>query len=476
MARCRRDGGIQHYWHFIHENSTIRQGREGCMLQVLTAKLKLEVTQEQKEQLRVTSLAYRDALNFTSAIAFEMGKTYNGTKIQKEVYYTLREKFRLGSQMACNAPRQVGATYKSLRTKLKQNEEAIKAGRTKKRYKGLDKPPKFVSRTCTLNYQRDYSFIKDQKVSVITLDGRIKVNYQGYSKHLEMIQSGVARIGAAKIWYSKATKTYYLLVSMEVEVPDLSASDIKRVMGVDVGQRYIAVAADTKNETQFFSGKQVRHKASRYVRARKSLQRKGTRSATSRLVALSRRERRFIADTNHCIAKQVVTPSTLIGLENLTYIRERTKPKKAGKKASKKQRRANTNKARWSFAELHGLIDYKAVLSGSLAVKVDAHYTSQACPCCGHTSRENRPNKGLKFVCQQCSYTLHADLVGARNVALRVLLSRQDWESTGCFSAVPDVSSEEAKGERRSRYSQLRWTIDAIPTLNVAESFQDEPE
>ncbi len=34
-------------------------------------------------------------LNFTSAIAFGMGKTYNGTKIQKEVYYTLREKFRL---------------------------------------------------------------------------------------------------------------------------------------------------------------------------------------------------------------------------------------------------------------------------------------------------------------------------------------------------------------------------------------------
>jgi transposase len=182
-----------------------------------------------------------------------MGKTYNGTKIQKEVYYTLREKFRLPSQMACNVPRQVGATYKSLRTKLKHNQEAIKAGRTKKRYKGLDKPPNFVSRTCILNYQRDYSFIKDQKVSIITLNGRIKVNYQSYSQHLEMIQSGVAKIGAAKIWYSKPTKTYYLLVSIEMEVPDLSASDIKRVMGVDVGQRYIAVAADTKNKTQFFS-------------------------------------------------------------------------------------------------------------------------------------------------------------------------------------------------------------------------------
>jgi len=452
------------YLSRLHDNGSIKPVREDVMHQTLTAKLKLEVTQEQKEQLARTSLAYRDALNYTSGVAFEMGKTYNGTKIQKEVYYTLREQFKLPSQMACNVPRQVGATYKSLRTKLTSNEEAIKAGRTKKRYKGLDKPPKYVSRTCTLNYQRDYSFVKDQKVSVITLDGRIKVSYQGYSKHLEMIGSGVAKIGAAKLWYSKPKKTYYLLVSMEVEVPELTPTDINRVVGVDVGQRYIAVAAGTRNQTQFFSGKEVRHKASRYVKARKFLQCKGTRSATRRLVALSGRERRFIADTNHGIAKQVVTPSTLIGLENLTHIRERTKPKRKGKKASAKQRRANSNQARWSFAELHSFIDYKAVLSGGLAVKVEAHYTSQACPCCGHTSKENRPNKGLAFVCQSCGYTLHADLVGARNVALRALLSRQSWESTGRFSAVPDASSDESKAERLSRYSELRWTIDAIST------------
>jgi IS605 OrfB family transposase len=285
-----------------------------------------------------------------------------------------------------------------------------------------------------------------------------------------MIHSGVAKVGAAKIWYSKPTKTYYLLVSMEVEVPDLKPFDIKRVMGVDVGQRYIAVATDTKNKTQFFSGKEVRHKASRYVRARKSLQRKGTRSATRRLVVLSGRERRFIADTNHCIANQVITPGTLIGLEDLTHIRERTKPKKTGKKASKKQRKANSNKARWSFAELHGFIDYKAVLSGSLAIKVDAHYTSQACPCCGHTSQENRPNKGLTFGCQQCDFTLHADLVGARNIALRVLLFRQAWESTGCFSATPNVLDKETKAERLKRYSELRWSLDTIPDFNEAES------
>src|SRR5256885_1511599 len=47
-----------------------------------------------------------------------------------------------------------------------------------------------------------------------------------------------------------------------------------------------------------------------------------------------------------------------------------------------------------------------------MAIKVDGHYTSQACPMCGHSCKGNRPNKGLLFVCQNCHYSLHADLVG----------------------------------------------------------------
>ena len=69
-----------------------------------------------------------------------------------------------------------------------------------------------------------------------------------------------------------------------------------------------------------------------------------------------------------------------------------------------------------------------------MAVKVDADYTSQACPICGYTCEANRPKKGLLFHCQNCHYTLHADLIGARNVALRTLLLRQDWISTGFLS------------------------------------------
>jgi len=238
------------------------------------------------------------------------------------------------------------------------------------------------------------------------------------------------------------------------------------VAGVDVGVRYLAVTSTTKGECSFHTGKSIVPKANHYARLRKRLQKKGTRSATRRLVVISGRERRLKQDANHVVSKRIVDrhPHSLIGLEHLTDIRERGRRKK-GKKASTKQRRANAAYSKWSFAELQSMIAYKALLHGSMAVKVDAHYTSQACPLCGHTCDANRPGKGLLFVCQNCHYTLHADLVGARNITMRTLLVRQDWASTGQLSVAPDVSSVDIKAARLRRYAELRWSLDTSPQL-----------
>jgi putative transposase len=284
------------------------------------------------------------------------------------------------------------------------------------------------------------------------------VPYTGYARHAALIQQG-ARIGAAKLWYDKPRKQFYLLVSLEIEVADPLPEDHQRIVGMDVGQRYMAVATDMQNHTAFFPGAQARAKADHSARLRKRLQRKGARAATRRLVVIARRERRFKHERNHWISRQIVDsyPHALIGLEELTHIRERAR-RKHGKKASLKQRRANRHASQWAFSELQGYIAYKAVLAGSMAVKVDAYKTSQACPRCGYTSEDNRPEKGLLFVCQVCHLVLHADLIGARNVALRTLLARQDWVSTGVLSERPDVSSDEAKAVRRRRYAGLRWS------------------
>ncbi len=435
------------------------------MKTTLSAKVKLHTTPKQFQALRQTQLAYRDALNFVSRYAFAHGKMSNKVGLQEGTYADVRQQFGLPSQMACSVPRQVGATYKGLWTKVKQNAQARKDKRTKKRYKGLDQPPKYVSPTLTYQYGKDYSFKRDTHVSILTLDGRVNIPYTGYSQHVALLQEG-SDIGAAQLWYDKPKKTFYLIVTLEVETPDPTPDMYKGVVGVDVGVRYLAVASNTKGDSSFYSGKQIVSKANHYARLRKRLQHKGTRSAARRLVAMSGRERRLKQDANHTVSKRIVEqyPHALIGLENLTDIRERTRRKK-GKKASVKQRKANTRQSTWAFAELHSMITYKALLCQSMTVKVDAHFTSQACPVCGHTSKDNRPRKGLLFVCQNCHYTLHADLIGARNVSLRTVLIRQDWMSTGVLSVRPDVSDNEAKALRLQRYSELRWSPDTSPRL-----------
>ena len=446
------------------------------MQQIITAKLKLITTPEQVQALRQTQLAYRDALNAVSRYAFEQGKTSNVTRLHKGMYADLRARYHLPSQLACSVERQVAATYKGLWTKLLKNREHRRQKITKKRFKGLDQPPHYSSPTVQYTYERDYTFQCDSRVSVGTLNGRISIPYQGYHQHVTLIQQGTT-IGDAKLWYDQPKKRFYLLVSLSIEVPEPTSERLTEVVGVDVGIRYLAVTATSTGEASFHPGKLVRHKANHYARLRKRLQKKGTRGAKRRLKRIEQRERRFKLQANHIIAKQIIKqhPHTLIGLENLTDIRERTKRKKRKRKkngkgfepVSPKSRKANRVYSQWSFAELHSLISYKATLAGSLAVKVDADYTSKACPMCGHTADENRPRKGLRFGCQQCGYTLHADLIGARNVTLRTLLVRQDWIRTGCLSIIPDASDREAKAARLQRYAELRWSPEGTTSLRL---------
>ena len=466
------------------------------MKQTLTAKLKLKTTPEQFAALRTTQLAYRDALNCVSRYSYAHGKISSNRSLHKGTYRDVRATFTLPSQMTCSVMREVAACYKGCWTKAKQNAAARKAGHTKKRYKGLDKPPTFVSPTLTYQYRKDYTLKVNQQVSLLTLDGRVVISYQGYDEHLTWLKEG-AEIGTAKLWYDTPHKRYFLLVSFEIERPDPTPEQHTQIIGVDVGIRYLAVTSDDQGKPTFHSGKQVRNRANHDARLRKyapyaarneaiassfahlaerkCLQRKGTRSATRRLIAISGRERRLKANANHTISRRLIkeNPHALIGIEQLTHIRQRTKRrthkrKKDGKgveRVSSKQRRSNRVYSQWSFAELHGMLAYKAVLHGSMVVRVDADYTSKGCPKCGHIDDANRPNKGLLFCCVNCRYRLHADLTGARNIVMRTLLVRQDWARTGLLSVAPgssdpDVSVVEAKAARLKRYAELRWRPD----------------
>lgn len=307
------------------------------MQQIITAKLRLMATAEQLQALRKSQLAYRDALNAVSQYAFAQGKTSNVTKLHKGMYRELRARFGLPSQLACSVERQVSATYKGLWTKLLRNVEHRRAKITKKRFKGLDQPPHYSSPTVQYTYERDYTFQRDSRVSIGTLIGRISIPYQGYDKHTALIREG-ATIGDAKLWYDPSKKRFYLLVSLTITMPDPTPAQLPEVVGVDVGLRYLAVTSTTTGKASFHPGRQIRHKANHYARLRKRLQQKGTRGAKRRIRRIAQRERRLKQQANHTLAKQIITehPHSLIGLEDLTGIRERTKRRKRRRKKNGK--------------------------------------------------------------------------------------------------------------------------------------------
>ena len=62
------------------------------------------------------------------------------------------------------------------------------------------------------------------------------IPYQGKDSHIALIRRGTS-IGDAKLWYDTPGKTFYLLVSLEIEAPELTCEQVREVIGVDVGIR-----------------------------------------------------------------------------------------------------------------------------------------------------------------------------------------------------------------------------------------------
>jgi len=70
------------------------------------------------------------------------------------------------------------------------------------------------------------------------------------------------------------------------------------------------------------------------------------------------------------------------------------------------------------WGEFRRQLDYKVVWNGGMLLAVPPHNTSRTCPCCGQVSQDNRQTQA-KFLCVDCGYENHADVVGAINVLER---------------------------------------------------------
>ena len=358
------------------------------MQMTVTAKIQLVVSAENCELLDSTANAYRNACNFVSEYIF---RTHNLKQfsLNKELYYEIREKFGLGSQMTQSVLKTVISRYKTIQT---NQHEWIQ--------------PKFKIPQFDLVWNRDYS-LSQNYFSVNTLNGRLKLPY--YAKGMEKyFDKGTYRFGTATLVFRH--KRYFLHIPVTFEVNECCDSDICNVVGIDRGINFVVATYDSKHQSGFVSGKVIKQKRGHYKNLRKQLQQIGTPSSRRRLKTIGQRENRWMQDVNHCVSKALVESNpkhTLFVLEDLSGVRSATE------KIRVKDRYVSVS---WSFYDLEQKLIYKAMQHQDKVIKVNPAYTSQCCPVCGHTEKANRNKKIHLFCCQNCGYKSNDDRIGAMNL------------------------------------------------------------
>lgn len=353
----------------------------------LTAKIQILPNEEEVKGLLYTMRAYSAACNFVSAHIF---KTHDLKQhsLHNSLYFHLREDFGLRSQMAQSVIKTVIARY---RTILENQKEWIQ--------------PDFKHPEYDLVWNRDYSLQKDQ-FSVNTINGRLKLSF--HAEGMEQYFDGSWKFGTAKL-VAKHGK-WFLHIPMSKDVPELSGSNVCNVVGVDLGVNFLATAYGSDGKTTFYSGKAVKHKRAQYAKTRKELQQRKTASARHRLKAIGQRENRWMQDVNHQVSKALVETNpagTLFVLEDLTGVRNATE------RVILKNRYVSVS---WAFFDLRKKLEYKAQFYGSKVMTVSPKYTSQTCPKCGHTEKNNRKKEQHLFVCKNCGYSSNDDRIGAMNL------------------------------------------------------------
>ena len=360
-----------------------------------TVLVKLAPEPEDHAALLRTLETFNAACNAIADVAYEH-RVANKLRLQPLVYYTIRKRFGLSSQMVIRAIAKVSEASK--------RDKMIK--------------PAFRLHGAMTYDQRICSFPTPDRVSLLTLGGRVVVPFR-FGVYAEgMLQR---TRGQCDLLYRKSSDTFFLAITVDVPAP--TPEDTSDYLGVDLGVVTLAATSDGEflNRSTGPKHAHTNQVRARFARLRRKLQQKGTKSAKRLIRQRGSREKRFSRDINHCLSKAIVQAAKGtqrgIALEDLQGIRER-----AGTTVSKRQRSVLHS---WAFLQLRAFIAYKAALAGVPVVYVNPAYTSQTCSHCGHCEKANRRSQA-KFLCRSCGYSAHADLNAAAHIARRAAVIPPD--------------------------------------------------
>ena len=241
--------------------------------------------------------------------------------------------------------------------------------------------------------------LKHNLISISSINGRKKITFQTH-RLIEKYKDWKPIAGMLCF----KQKQLYLNLVVEKDSPQINLGGIeiqKDILGIDRGINNILVCSNNL----FYNSKHLKKIKGKYQYLKVVLQKKGTKSAKHHVKLLSKKETRFVSDTNHRLSKWIANSGfKVFVLEDLKDM----KHKKNGRKFNKKL-------GSWSFKQFETYLKYKAEERQKLVISVNPKYTSQTCSHCDYKDKLNR--KRSNFKCLQCGFEIHADLNASRNIA-----------------------------------------------------------
>jgi putative transposase len=234
----------------------------------------------------------------------------------------------------------------------------------------------------------------------------------------------------------KKTDGWFMSVRLEdssvPELPVLPTSDIKTAVGLDMGLTKLVHCSDGSDidNPRFATNKKTR--AVFKIRQRRlSRTKRGSQNRKKQIARVAALHSKITNRRNAYqwqVANKLVKKADAVVVENLNIqgMVKRCKPKRdenTGRFLPNSQaakRRLNRSILDASWGELISKIEYLAVKSGKVLLKVDPRHTSQTCSACGFVDKASRDRE--KFICTECGHFDHADKQAARNIKQKAVL------------------------------------------------------
>ena len=359
------------------------------MKSVATIKLKVRHNKDLLEM----SQTFRNAVQYAVDIGFQYRET-NTFKLHHLCYKDIRREFGLPADFTIEAIAKASENLKSTNLEIKP-----------------------VIKKAPISFNRKLFTFKPDNIRLATFIPKQRINIkvgipEYYKRYLTW------RYQTLEIITDRKNRMFFnITFSREVDIVNSCvATDI---IGVDLGVNNLAVCSDGR---VFQSPKT---KLIQFNFMRKRLQAKGTKSAKRLLVKRRGRQKRYMANINHIVSKQIADKSLVF--EDLTGIRDR----------NYKSKRFNRWLHNWAFAQLQSFATYKAVAKGNTVWFENPYLSSQECSNCGELGSRYAGS----FVCSHCGFSAQADFNASCTLHRRHLVNSPIVSGYGSGTSLASIDA-----------------------------------